>query len=83
MDICRQVGRKVKRFRLNLGVSQKELAFGCGLHRTYVSGVERGARNPTVRALENLARGLKVPVWRLLEEQKLPRRLSAYRQGLY
>tara|TARA_R110001592_G_scaffold222022_1_gene477044 strand:- start:7347 stop:7556 length:210 start_codon:yes stop_codon:yes gene_type:complete len=69
MDICRQVGHNVKRFRLKLGVSQEELAFECGLHRTYVSGVERGVRNPTVRALENLAKGLKVPVWRLLEEQ--------------
>jgi hypothetical protein len=32
-----------------MGVSQEELAFRAKLHRTYVSGVERGVRNPTVR----------------------------------
>ncbi len=68
MDIRRRVGLNVKRFRKELGVSQEQLAFDCGLHRTYVSGVERGIRNPTVVVLEMLANGLKVPVWRLLED---------------
>ncbi|MCG8507843.1 MAG: helix-turn-helix domain-containing protein [Rhodospirillales bacterium] len=63
------MGLNVKRFRKDLGISQEQLAFDCGLHRTYVSGVERGIRNPTVVILESLAKGLKIPVWRLLEEQ--------------
>jgi len=43
-----------------LGISQEELAFRSGLHRTYVSGVERGIRNPTVVIVERLAKALKV-----------------------
>ena len=68
MDVRRRVGRNVRRFRDELGVSQEELAFECELHRTYISGVERGVRNPTVVVLEKIARALKVPASRLLED---------------
>jgi len=68
MDVRRRVGANVKRFRKGLGLSQEGLAFECGLHRTYVSGVERGIRNPTVVVLEKIAATLKVPSWRLLAE---------------
>jgi len=68
MDVRRRVGANVKRFRKELGLSQEGLAFECGLHRTYVSGVERGIRNPTVVVLEKIAAKLKVPAWRLLAE---------------
>lgn len=66
MAIRRLVGRNLKRFREEAGFSQEALAFECGLHRTYVSGVERGVRNPTVVVLEKLAEPLGVPAWRLL-----------------
>ena len=69
MEVRRRVGINVKRFRKELGLSQEGLAFECGLHRTYVSGVERGVRNPTVLVLEKIARALKVPSSRLLEER--------------
>lgn len=72
MAIRRLVGQNLKRFREVAGLSQEALAFECGLHRTYVSGVERGVRNPTVVVLEKLAAPLGVPTWRLLvplEEQ--------------
>ena len=59
-------------FPRRAGVSQEAFAFDCGLHRTYISGVERGVRNPTVLALEKIAAALKVPSARLLEE--LPRK---------
>ena len=59
----------VKRFRVERGLSQEDLAFECGLHRTYVSGVERGVRNPTVTALEKIATALKVPAWQLLKDR--------------
>lgn len=75
MDVRKQVGINLKRLRLNLGLSQEEFAFECGLHRTYVSGVERGVRNPTVLVLEKIAAALKVPTAELLEET--PRRKEA------
>ena len=60
MDVRRRVGLNVKRLREASGRSQEEFAFDAGLHRTYVSGVERGVRNPTLTVLEKLAGALKV-----------------------
>ena len=68
MDMRKRVGLNLKKFRLKQGLSQEALAFECGLHRTYISGVERGVRNPTVLVLEQIAMALKVPSSRLLEE---------------
>jgi len=68
MDMRKRVGINLKKFRLEQGLSQEALAFECGLHRTYISGVERGVRNPTVLVLEQIAMALKVPSSRLLEE---------------
>ena len=68
MDVRRRVGLNVKKLRQDLGISQEELAFECDLHRTYISGVERGVRNPTVMVLEKVAKALKVSSARLLEE---------------
>lgn len=68
MDVRRRVGQNVKKFRKEAGFSQEDLAFESGLHRTYVSGVERGARNPTVLVLEKLAKALKVHSSALLQE---------------
>ncbi len=68
MDIRHCVGLNVRRIRVQRGLSQEQLAFDCGLHRTYVSGVERGIRNPTVLVLEQLAKGLQVAPGHLLDE---------------
>ena len=68
MDVRKRVGRNLKKYRKEAGFSQEGLALECGLHRTYVSGVERGIRNPTVVVLEQLAAPLGIPAWRLLEE---------------
>ncbi len=68
MDVRKRVGLNLKQIRLGRELSQEALAFECGLHRTYISGVERGVRNPTVLVLEQIAMALKVPSSRLLEE---------------
>jgi transcriptional regulator with XRE-family HTH domain len=68
MDVRRRVALNVKNVRKERGLSQEGLAFECGLHRTYVSGVERGIRNPTVVVLEKIAKALKVPAGRLLDQ---------------
>lgn len=69
MDIRRQLGRNLKRLRLAKGWSQEELAHEAGLHRTYVSGVERGVRNPTVTIVATLAKTLGVSPSQLLAER--------------
>jgi transcriptional regulator with XRE-family HTH domain len=73
MDVRRRVGLNVRKFRGELGRSQEQLAFEAGLHRTYVSGVERGIRNPTVTVLEQIATALGVPTGRLLDDMPLQR----------
>jgi transcriptional regulator with XRE-family HTH domain len=60
MDVCHLVGRNVRRRRLSAGLSQEALADAAGLDRTYVSGVERGVRNPTVKVLQGIAIALGV-----------------------
>jgi len=67
MDIRRRVGNNVKKYRKELGLSQEGLALDCGLHRTYISGVERGIRNPTVLVLDQIAAALKIAPSLLLE----------------
>jgi transcriptional regulator with XRE-family HTH domain len=60
MDVRRLVGANLKDLRKRKGVSQEALAFDCDLHRTYISGVERGIRNPTVVVLAKIAKALSV-----------------------
>jgi len=68
MDIRKQVGLNVKRLRQEKGWSQEEFAFESDLHRTYVSGIERGIRNPTVTTIRKLAVTLEVTPGELLDE---------------
>lgn len=67
MDIRDQVGLKVKKLRKAQGLSQEEFAFECELHRTYISGVERGVRNPTLTVLAKIAKALRVEPYELLK----------------
>jgi CheY-like chemotaxis protein len=52
----------IKTERCVLGISQEELAERAGLHRTYVSDLERGARNPSIASIEKLAQALQLSV---------------------
>ena len=60
MEIKKLVGKNVKRIREDHGWSQEDLAFEADLHRTYISGVERGVRNPTVTAIAKMAKALEI-----------------------
>jgi transcriptional regulator with XRE-family HTH domain len=53
---------------MKLGISQEDFADQVGLDRTYVSGIERGIRNPTLLVLLRLAQVLAVPVAELLKD---------------
>ena len=65
--ILRVLGSLVKQHRTNLGLSQEELGFRSNLDRTYISGVERGIRNPSFTALVSLANGLELTLSNLLD----------------
>lgn len=67
MDIRLRLARNLKRYREDAGLSQEELAFAANVHRTYVSGVERGVRNPTVVVVARIANALKLEPFQLLE----------------
>ena len=70
MDVRRRVGLNVRRFREEQGLSQEAFADHCGLHRTYISGIERGVRNPTVVILDKIAKALRVSPGALLDTIK-------------
>ena len=55
MDIRARLGLNVRRLRETKGWSQEDYADRAGIHRTYVSDIERGRRNPTVTVVEKLA----------------------------
>jgi len=67
MDSRQIVGMNVRTLREQRGLSQEQLAFETELHRTYISGVERGVRNPTVIVLDRLAKALGVAPHSLLD----------------
>lgn len=59
-DIRERFGLAVRTRREELGLSQEALAEAAGIHRTYLSDVERGARNPSLVVIERFAKALKL-----------------------
>lgn len=60
MDLRTIFAGNIKRLRKERGVSQEDLAFESGLHRTYISGIERGVRNVGLDSIGVIAAALKV-----------------------
>ena len=58
MDMRRLVGRNVQRLRLQAGLTQEQLSVKSGFGQNYLSGLEKGRRNPTVLTLHQLAEAL-------------------------
>ncbi|GLV24491.1 helix-turn-helix domain-containing protein [Sphingobium sp. TomTYG45] len=67
MDVVELLGKNVRHYRKLRGMTQEELAHSADMKRTYVSDLERGTRNPSVRALGRLADALKVDPSALLQ----------------
>jgi transcriptional regulator with XRE-family HTH domain len=70
MDPRALVGRNLRHFRSKIGVSQEELAHRAGIDRTYVSGLERGIRNPSLLVLYRIAAALNIRAVELLAEER-------------
>lgn len=69
MDVRQTFGTNVRRLRLERGMSQEEFGFHAGIDRTYVSGVERGLRNPSLILADKFAQGLNVELHELLKRE--------------
>ena len=61
-DIRKRFGTRLRELREARGLSQEELAFRAGLHRTYVSSTERGERNISLVNIEKLASALDAQI---------------------
>jgi transcriptional regulator with XRE-family HTH domain len=72
-DLRAALGHRVKELREGLGLSQQQLAEQADLDVTYISGIERGRRNPGLNSLNQLARALKVSLPVLVSELRQPR----------
>ena len=66
-NILKKLGDKVRTYREAAGLSQEALGNQTELGRTYISGVERGVRNPSIVSLEKIARALGVTLSQLVE----------------
>ena len=62
MDVQVRFGERLREIRRKKVVSQEALAEQAGLHRTYVSSIERGERNISIVNIAKLADALKVPI---------------------
>ncbi len=60
-DPLPQFGSNLRQARLEQGLSQERLAHLCGLNMTHVARIERGEREPGVRTVSKLTRGLEIP----------------------
>lgn len=67
MDLPQILGRNVRAARIRRGMSQETLALEANMKRSYVSDLERGTRNPSVKAIGRLATALEVLPRDLLE----------------
>ena len=69
MDLVQLLGANIRRARIAKRLSQEELALEAGMKRSYVSDLERGTRNPSVRALGRLADAMGIDAAELLKRQ--------------
>ena len=62
------LGRNVRRLRQQKGLTQEELAFEAEIDLTYMGGIERGRRNPSLLVMARISEALSVPLTKLLSE---------------
>ena len=62
------LAKNVRRLRLQKGMTQEELAFAAEIDLTYMGGIERGRRNPSLLVMGRIAEALSVPLPKLISE---------------
>ena len=68
MDLITVFGKNVRRYREEQGLSQERFAEICGLHRTYISDVERFKRSISLGNIQKIAEALGIDAYKLLLE---------------
>lgn len=61
----------LKKYRKINNLSQEQLAFSCGLHRTYISAIECEKRNISIENIAKIAESLNIQPYKLLEEEDI------------
>lgn len=62
------LGKNVRKLRQQRGITQEKLAFEAEIDLTYVGGIERGKRNPSLLVMARIAKALSVPLTKLLQD---------------
>jgi transcriptional regulator with XRE-family HTH domain len=62
------LGKNVRQLRLQKGMTQEELAFAAEIDLTYMGGIERGKRNPSLLVMGRMAEALSVPLAKLISD---------------
>lgn len=70
MEVRERIGRNLRRLRNEREVTQEDFAADCGIDRGYISGVERGVRNPSVLTLVKITTALDVDIAELFDAEK-------------
>lgn len=65
MDILKVFGTNVRQYRNQLGISQEKFAELCGLHRTYISDIERFNRSISLDNIQKIADALQIETYKL------------------
>ena len=67
-DISKQFGQRARTIRLKQGLSQGDVAKRMNVHRSYISSIERGVRNPSLKVIQRIAKALEVPMEKLIKD---------------
>lgn len=67
-EIVKKFGEKVRSERLRQGLSQEELAYRAGVHRTYIGMIERAEKNITLVNMSKIAKALNISITELVSD---------------
>ena len=67
-DISKQFGQRARAIRLKQGLSQGDVAKRMNVHRSYISSIERGVRNPSLKVIQRIPKALEVPMEKLIKD---------------
>ncbi|MBR3819199.1 MAG: helix-turn-helix transcriptional regulator [Clostridia bacterium] len=67
-EIAKIIGKRIRNYRNNLGLSQEKLAELSGCHPTYIGQIGRGEKNATLESIEKISAALNIPLSKLFEK---------------